>query len=500
MNKIIFSIHAGKQVPEEPVARGTIRAGLPTTPPSRCFVKKRVPLLLCTLLLSVAGVQAQRVALFDRDRLPQPVFHSHPGLVELYWRAWEEAWEQAQKLSRGRQEETIRLQDIAFTALYCKYAPHLLPGIKTLDHFYFPVLEGTATPAGVERLDTPPILAWVEEEYDRFTGDGKRMEMLLQDKRFLQRYFNWFDSLTPATRLPFPHQPVTLEKKGDGYRRVDDSDQGDGLLRVDVISQQALSALCIARLAGLTGDKATAKEFRERYKALKTIVNTRYWNEETGTYHDLKARDLSPVKVKTLAACWAMLAEIPAPGQARRMIDLVQDTSAFEGSVPWLPARAGLEREEGVNRQDDAWGTVAYAGIKALERYDLLEEADELAYNLLIHLHATFTRLESHALRECYSPLPAGATHDTDGWPALCPISLFIENVLGFHRVDAREGIVEWRKYHRGLHGIKNLSFGEITADIIGDDHAIQVETNEPFTLIVNGKSHRVRKGSNTFR
>jgi hypothetical protein len=483
-------------------------------------MKKKTRLLLIILLLGVPGTRAQRV-LFERDRLPQPVFHSNPGLVELYWTAWEQAWTRVKSLpglprerhldASARDDET-RLRDVTFMALFCKYSPYLFPGVETLDNFYYPALEGTPSPLGIDHLDAPPLLAWVESEYYRFTGDGERLRLLLHDKRFLPRYLDWFDALTPATRLPFPHRPVALEKREHGYRwsgeasgTGNDSREREGLLRVDAIAQQALSALHVARLAGEAGYKEVAREFNERYKALKATVNKYYWDEETGTYHDLLESDLSRLRVKTPAAYWAMLAEIPTPGQARRMAALARDTSVFGGNVPW----PSVSRDDPAFDAADPWrGGVwipaAYAGIKALERYGFLEEADKSAYNLLVHLHATFANHEPGALWERYNPSsdePAGERDPgAHACSPLAPIALFIENVLGFHRVDAANRVVEWRKHHRGLHGIKNLSFGNITADIIGDDHVIQVETNGAFTLIVNGKSYRARKGSNTFK
>jgi hypothetical protein len=449
------------------------------------------------LLALLPAARAQRAGTLDRERVPSPVFHAFQGLVDLYWDAWEQAWQRViarpgiareRFLHAGGTGDAINLHDAAFTAIACKYSPHLFPGVETLDNIYHLLLEATPSPLSIEYIDHPPLLAWAESEHYRFTGDGERLRVLLRDKGFLQRYFYFFDSITPATRLGIPHRPVTLEKKGNGYRwsaaasaTGNAARERDDILWVDAISQQALAALCIARLADAIDYKELAREFQERYKALKTILNKFYWDEGTGTYHDLRADDLSRVKTRTPDAYWALLAEVPTREQARRAASLLRDTSAFGGSVPW-PA---------VSRDDpafDAGNTVrpslAYAGIKALERYGFLEEADEIAFRLLLHQHAAFVGRDSLA----------------DALPLLSPVSLLIENVLGFHRVDATNRVVEWRKHHRGLHGIKNLSFGDVIADIVGDDHAIQVQTNGAFTLVVNGKSYRVRKGSNTFK
>ena len=84
---------------------------------------------------------------------------------------------------------------------------------------------------------------------------------------------------------------------------------------------------------------------------------------------------------------------------------------------------------------------------------------------------------------------------DFCGWSALGPISLFIENVLGFHEIDAAEKKVVWRKYREGRHGIKRLRFGTVVTDIIGDGNTVEVNSNEPYTMVVNGKEYSIEKG-----
>jgi hypothetical protein len=446
--------------------------------------KKKHFTWILLLLLAAPVARAQRVQ-FDRDYLPQPVFHPYPGLVDFYWEAWQQAWTRAKAPNEGHREEG----DDALAALVYKYAPRLFPAAATLDKFYLPVPGESESSPGTGFLDGPPLLAWVESEYYRFTGDEARLQALLRDKKLLQRYFEYFNHLDDVNDPP----------GGRG--------EGDDPSRARLFSRQALAALYISRLAELVNYREAAKEFRDHYQGLRAILNKHYWNEAAGIYIAPRPGDPGRVPVKTPAAYRVMLAEIPSAKQARRMADLARDTSVFGGLVPWPSASRddpAFDANDGLPGRGAVCLPLAYTGIKALERYGFLEEADEMAYNLLLHQYATFMNHEPRALWEYYNPSRPAPGKDARPGPrggsALGPISLFIENVLGFHRVDARNKVVEWRKYHGGLHGIKNLSFGDITADIIGDDHVIQVETNGPFTLIVNGKSYRVRKGSNTLR
>nr|MCR5325704.1 alpha,alpha-trehalase [Bacteroidales bacterium] len=159
------------------------------------------------------------------------------------------------------------------------------------------------------------------------------------------------------------------------------------------------------------------------------------------------------------------------------------------------------------------WLPTAYMGIKALEKYGYYKEADETAEAILEHMWQTYAQYEPHTIWECYNPTkpePASKKEGTKnvkavkadfcGWSALGPISLFIENVLGFYDVDASAAIVRWNLHQNCRHGIKKLSFGGITTDIIYDNGKVRVRSNKPYTLYINGKEYAVRRGVTSIR
>lgn len=118
---------------------------------------------------------------------------------------------------------------------------------------------------------------------------------------------------------------------------------------------------------------------------------------------------------------------------------------------------------------------------------------------------------EPHTIWECYAPdsaMPATIAESMDlvrrdfcGWSALGPISVYIEDVIGFHTVNAFEGLVEWQKpaEFKKLLGIKNLRFGEVVTDILAEGDCCRVKSNRPYTLKINGKAFPVEEGEQTF-
>ena len=162
--------------------------------------------LFSGILLSVmaVGVQAKPETGrgLDKSLLPQPVYSPEPGLVDLYWAAWDLAWgrvkhqngiPQSPYMDENLWDDTIWIWDTEFMVLFCRYAPSLFPGIQSLDNFYKTILDGEPVSLKIWHPDNPPFFAWVEYEYYKMTGDKRRLEYVLEDNRYLQRHFYWFE-------------------------------------------------------------------------------------------------------------------------------------------------------------------------------------------------------------------------------------------------------------------------------------------------------------------
>ena len=482
---------------------------------------------------------------FDRALIPQPVFDAEPGYVGLYWKAWEQAyahvkWQkglvQPLYMDEGLWDDTIWIWDSEFMVMFCKYAPKLFPGIQTLDNFYYTMLEDSGSSLRIQHPDNPPFFAWVENDYYKITGDRDHIRELLLDKKFPQRYWDLFPTLSPERKLQFDHYPIALKYKGIGYEwngissGMDNTPRtraGKGMLWVDAISQQALSALYISRLAKVAGDGATAREFEKKWKELRRIVNKYYWDDSDGCYYDIvpapsgETASVADVQaspsawrttgILTPASFWPMLAEIPSKAQARRMTEFALRPDKLGGEVPWVTVSRDdpdFDANDGWYWRGSMWLPTAYMGIKALEKYGFQEAADTTAEKVLSWMLRTYCDYEPHTIWECYSPTaPTPSSNhgkrvrpDFCGWSALGPISLFIENVLGFHDIDASSRTVRWDIRHDCRHGLNNLTFGDTTTDLLYDPAAstVTIRSNKPYCLILNGKSHRIRAGVTT--
>ena len=215
--------------------------------------------------------------------------------------------------------------------------------------------------------------------------------------------------------------------------------------------------------------------------------------------------------ILTPASFWPMLAEIPSKAQARRMTEFALRPDKLGGEVPWVTVSRDdpdFDANDGWYWRGAMWLPTAYMGIKALEKYDFMEAADTTAEQVLSWMLRTWRDYKPHTIWECYSltaPAPSSnhgkrVRPDFCGWSALGPISLFIENVLGFHDIDASSRTVRWDIRHDCRHGLNNLTFGDTTTDLLYDPAAstVTIRSNKPYCLILNGKSHRIRAGVTT--
>ncbi|MBO4341233.1 MAG: alpha,alpha-trehalase [Bacteroidales bacterium] len=469
------------------------------------------------------------------EAIPTPVFDARPEYVDFYNTAWEQARAhikyqsglvQPRYMDEGFRDEAIWIWDSEFMVMFCKYAPKLFPGIETLDNFYYTLHDNAGSSLSVWHPDNPPFFAWVESDYYKFTDDKEHIRELITDKQFLQKHFELFNTMTPETTFPFPicNIGIAVNYKGIGYNWNSWQSGMDNTPRkremplfwVDAISQQALSALYISRLARVAGNEAVEKEFSDKYQELKDKVNRYYWDDEDGCYYDIREGDLSKTRILTPASFWPMLAEIPSAEQAQRMVRFALQDNKLGGAVPWTSvSRDDVDFDpDGNYWRGSIWLPTAYMGIKALEKYGFFEEANSTSEAILEHMWQTYSQYDPHTIWECYNPSkpePASKKStastriksvkaDFCGWSALGPISLFIENVLGFYDVDAAGATVRWNLHQSCRHGIKKLSFGSITTDIIYDDGTVSVVTNKPYTLYINGVPQQIHRGRNIIK
>jgi hypothetical protein len=474
--------------------------------------------------------------LFRREDLPEPVF-TDQGMVDLYWTAWEQAFShvksqpglpQSPYMDEAFWDTHIWIWDTAFMTFFTKYAPDLYPGVQSLKNFYQPILDGVSIPLAIQHPDNPPMFAW--SEYANLKANGFISEGPISPAGLataldhMKRHYQWFHQAVPGQNLGGTSTVFSRVDEANGKVKgfhwngvasgMDNTPRGrsagGSMLWVDAIAQQALSALYISRMAAASGDPEEAQLWAGRHAELKETVNRLYWSSSDGTYYDIHDTSNAHDKVDTPAAYWPMLAELCDDEQALALAQHARDPGMFGGTLPWVTVSRNdpdFRRDNGNYWRGSIWLPTAYMAIKALETEGYRKLADETATSLVKHMLNTYQQYSPATIWECYNPrLAEPAQHESGivrpdfcGWSALGPISLFIENILGFHTLDATTKTIEWRLHRSGPHGIRRLRCGTVLADILTDGNgAVTVDTNKAFTLVINGARHAVSAPSTT--
>ena len=446
----------------------------------------------------------------------------------------------------------IWIWDSCFMAMFCKYAPKFFPGVETLRNFYDVMYGGAeyptvvvppgepawatgGAPAGSRvRLrchiaDNPPLFAWAEYQNALFTGDRDHLRRLLLEERHLQRHYEWLENLKAPFAAPWLVYPTRWIAHEDGYSweggrsGMDNSPRGrsgghaesfrpatDDLLWLDALAQQGLSAECIAGMFELIGEPDQAAQWRKRAGRKARLLHDRYWDHADGIFYDRSRERNDFCRVPTIASFWPLAVGAADADQARAMAEKLSDPDWFGGKVPFvsLARRDGdFHAEGGAYWRGAVWAPTAYAAARGLLRYGYFDTARRRTIELLGAMCRVYDTIEPHSIWECYSPdgrEPGRQIRNNDrcrkdfcGWSALVPIAMFIECVIGIHSVDAFRKKIRWAldTESPGRTGIRGLRFGGVNANMIFSGGGVEVESDAPFALEINGREFPIAAG-----
>lgn len=458
--------------------------------------------------------------LVNNFRVPGVILDNRPEYVELYQAAWRLAAEHIKDIpglpavhhmDEGFDPSRLWIWDTCFMVHFCKYAPKDFPGIESLDNFYLPMLDGVESPCLIHHPDNPPLFAWTEYEYWRFTGDNSRLHRNLVEKKYLQRHYEFMENLCTGDKFSFSHVQANFHKIDRGYMwsgcasGMDNTPRGEdmhcNILWLDALAQMALSALYIAGMAAAIGETAIETDYTAKYQAHVKLLNDSYFDERDGSYYDLWIANYDYDRILTPASFWPLLAEAASPERAGRQIAVLENPELLGGKVPvtTVARNSRYFKPDGRYWRGSIWLPESYMVMRALVKYGRFDLAAELAERTVTHMTETFRNFSPATIWECYSPTeakPALDKHgeklvrpDFCGWSALGPISMLIENILGFYNVDAIEKVVKYHYRPIGRHGITDFCFGQVCCDIIiENDGKIHVKSNHPFELELNNK------------
>ncbi len=453
-----------------------------------------------------------------RLRLPVPLLPEHPHWVEMYWRAWEQAWSH---LRRARpqlglvtnfidagQGESALLWDTAFMVHFGTYGRRSFSFIGSLDNFYARQRsDGSICPAihlatGQDAFAPydpdgagPGILAWSEWHYYRTSGDESRLAQvfwpLLAHHRWMRAHRTWPDGLYWATG----------QSSGmDNQERVPDGRHHHRHWSwVDASVQGALDCHVLWQMAELLGERDYVPELVQERGQLIHQINARLWQDETAFYHDVDA-DGRHGPVKSIGAYWALLdPELVPTDRLGPFLRHLREPASFRRlhRVPALAADADGYDPAGGRWRGGVWPATNYVLLRGLRAAGQPQLAHDLAVNHVENVCQVFRRTDTfwdHYAPDAVSP-GEPALPDAVGCTGLTPITVLFEDVMGLH-VDWPQRRVLWdrRLASDAAYGVRQYPLGHNgSLDLWGDRERITATTTTPFTLTVVADAARLQ-------
>lgn len=182
----------------------------------------------------------------------------------------------------------------------------------------------------------------------------------------------------------------------------------------------------LADMADLLDKKDLASQLRKDADALKTHIQTKMFDEETGFFYDTRLETGEFVKVMG-AECWLPLwAGVATPEQARKVLDKMLDPKKFNTRVPLGTldiSHPRLRPTRGYWR-GPVWIDQVYFGVTGLRNYGFNEEADMFVSKYIDNAQGLLTDGPIH---ENYNPLTGETLNCPNfGWSSAVTIKMLL--------------------------------------------------------------------------
>lgn len=477
------------------------------------------------------------IPLFEKNKsnLPSPIIENNKEFVELYWEAWKLAFLHYKKPPQGSPfvsnyideafSPSVFQWDTIFMIMFARYANNIFPAIQSLDNFYCrqyengymcrEIWEATGEDyvyEGRQNTVNPPLFGWAELENFKLTGDKSRFAAILP---VLEKYAEWLEKYRKKENTK--HNLYWQTGLGSGM----DNTPRSGSAWTDMSAQVAMLHRDILFICTELGLKEKAEFHSKEFFRISEQINKLMWNEEDGLYYDLDDES-KQVKEKTIACFWPMLAGMCDQQKAEKLLANLKNPKTFWRTIPFpsLAADAKDYKAHGEYWQGGVWAPTNVMVIKGLDKFSFDDSygyahafREFATYATQTYLDAMFkVYKQTGTIWENYSPehymrgLPAQP--DFVGWSGCGPIMLLIENIIGIH-ADATKNEILWYLNRVDKHGIKNLTFGNVIANLICEKRdavnklcKITITTNKPFTLkAINWtkktETFEIKKGTN---
>jgi putative isomerase len=288
----------------------------------------------------------------------------------------------------------------------------------------------------------PPLAAWAVLRIVRMNNDSLFAREMLPK---LMKYHRWWYShrdhdgngLCEYGSTDGTIQAARWESGWDNAVRFDsavmvrNNDHAFSMSQesADLNSYLYVEKLCLAGLAGFTGEKENSEELRKEAAFLAEQISQLMWDEQYGFFFDIILSTKKTIPVPEPNGWIPLWAGIANGKQAGRIKEHIMNPAEFNTFVPFPTVAAGhpgFNPEKGYWR-GPVWLDQAWFAIDGLMRYGYEKEAGELTEKLLMNCEGLLDPVKP--IRENYHPLTGqGLNAEFFSWSAAHILMLIGEN------------------------------------------------------------------------
>ncbi len=204
----------------------------------------------------------------------------------------------------------------------------------------------------------------------------------------------WESGMDNAVRFD---APVMVQNSAKAWSLTQES--------VDLNAYLYYEKLQLAALFLATGQQKKSNEYTAGAGVLKNLINSTFYNEATGFYHDVELSTKKHVAVYGPEGWIPLWAGIASSEQAESIKNIVMDTSKFNTFVP-LPTFDASHQDFNPRNgywRGPVWLDQAYFAIEGLKQYGFQKEATELTKKIITN--AEGMAVKGQPLYENYHPI-----------------------------------------------------------------------------------------------
>lgn len=457
----------------------------------------------------------------SKTKLPEPLWPKRQDVIRCYWKTWKIAFSNLHGVTSENRfispyidpafNHHIFMWDTSFMVLFGRYGHNAFNFQSSTDNFYnrqekdgyicrqISELNGDKLFEKFDASSTGPnILPWAEWEYFLNFNDEERLKNVFSP---LLAYYQWF-----RTNRSWPDGSYFSTGWGcgmDNQPRIPNgfSNQFSPAFMswIDTTLQEIFAGKTLIAMAEKLNRQEEVKDIVTEVEQLTAYVQHQMWSDQTNFFYD-RYRDGKLSNVKSIAAYWALLAEVVPKAKIGAFINHLENPEEFARlhRVPTLSADNPAFNPDGGYWRGGVWAPTSYMVLRGLTRYKQDSLAYVIAMNHLDNVVKVFN--QTGILWENYAPDKVkGNDHENlVGWTGLVPISVLFEYVFGL-RPDVPENTIVWDVRLTDEFGIKKypfkknglLDFWCAARKHSTDKPKIKIHSNVPFVLklIWNGGS-----------